>query len=141
MLFGIYIMTMHMIRGLSTDNTKKRKSKTTKKQHQQRLEDWKKDNKWRKQNHHRVRSFEEYEIALFGGKVKNEFRDLKPKKVYRRETQKINSLDTNIGSTPRQEPKTYDGERKLIGIAVMHKSNLVPVFDEQSAKDISRMRR
>lgn len=41
----------------------------------------------------------------------------------------------------RQEPQTYSGERKLIGIATMHKSNMVPVFDEQSAKDIAKMRR
>jgi hypothetical protein len=41
----------------------------------------------------------------------------------------------------RQEQQTYSGERKLIGIATMHKSNMVPVFDEQSAKDIAKMRR
>lgn len=41
----------------------------------------------------------------------------------------------------RQQPQTYSGERKLIGIATMHKSNMVPVFDEQSAKDIAKMRR
>lgn len=134
-------MTMHMIRGLSSNNTKKRKTKTTKKQKQQRYEDWKKDNQWRKQNRLSVRSFEEYEKALFGGKVKAEFRELKSKQVYRRETPRIDSLDDHSGSTPRQEPRVYDGERRLIGIAVMHKSNLVPVFDEQSAKDISSMRR
>lgn len=41
----------------------------------------------------------------------------------------------------RQEPQTYSGERKLIGIATMHKSNMVPVFDEQAARDIANMRR
>lgn len=41
----------------------------------------------------------------------------------------------------RQKPQAYSGERKLIGIATMHKSNMVPVFDEQSAKDIAKMRR
>ena len=35
----------------------------------------------------------------------------------------------------------YSGERKLIGIATMHKSNQVPVFEEQDAKDIANMRR
>jgi len=41
----------------------------------------------------------------------------------------------------------YTGERKLLGIAVMHKSNLVPVFEEETgekgqyAKDLARMRR
>lgn len=41
------------------------------------------------------------------------------------------------------EPKEYSGERQLIGIATMHKSNLVPVFADkkQDAIDIARMRR
>jgi|TARA_A200000159_G_C7323619_1_gene339926 hypothetical protein len=45
--------------------------------------------------------------------------------------------------TPRVEPMQYTGERKLIGIGTMHKSNLVPVFedDKQFAKDLARMRR
>ena len=34
----------------------------------------------------------------------------------------------------------YTGD-KMIGIATMHKSNAVPVFSDESAKDISRMRR
>ena len=36
---------------------------------------------------------------------------------------------------------SYSGERKLIGIGMLHKSNLVPVWDEQDAKEISKMRR
>ena len=45
--------------------------------------------------------------------------------------------------TPRRENPKYSGKRKLIGIGVMHKSNLVPVFEEdkQYAKDLARMRR
>ena len=35
----------------------------------------------------------------------------------------------------------YTGERKLLGIGLMHKSNLVPVWDEEDAKDITKMRR
>ena len=41
----------------------------------------------------------------------------------------------------RAEPQHYSGERKLIGIGMLHKSNLVPVFDQQDAIDISKMRR
>ena len=41
----------------------------------------------------------------------------------------------------KTEPQQYSGERKLLGIATMHKSNMVPVFDEQSARDIAKMRR
>ena len=36
---------------------------------------------------------------------------------------------------------SYSGERKLIGIGMLHKSNLVPVWDEQDAKEISKMSR
>jgi hypothetical protein len=35
----------------------------------------------------------------------------------------------------------YTGKRKLLGVAVMHKSNLVPVFDQKEAEEISKMRR
>tara|TARA_Y100000592_G_C5481567_1_gene325859 strand:+ start:1442 stop:1813 length:372 start_codon:yes stop_codon:yes gene_type:complete len=46
-------------------------------------------------------------------------------------------------SMGRKEPQQYTGERKLVGIATMHKSNAVPIFesDKDHAKDIARMRR
>ena len=53
------------------------------------------------------------------------------------------SKNTTGAITPKKEPMQYTGERKLLGIAAMHKSNLVPVFedDKQYAKDLARMRR
>ena len=58
--------------------------------------------------------------------------------MYKRQAEHING---NI--TPKIEPMQYTGERKLLGIAAMHKSNLVPVFEEDKnyAKDLARMRR
>ena len=44
------------------------------------------------------------------------------------------------GGNKREEMK-YSGKRKLIGIGLMHKSNLVPIWDEEGAKEISTMRR
>jgi len=41
---------------------------------------------------------------------------------------------------PKQQPQAYSGERKLIGIGLMHKSNLVPVWDEEGAKEITLMK-
>lgn len=41
--------------------------------------------------------------------------------------------------TTKQTP-TYTGS-KIIGIGTMHKSNAVPIFSDEEAKDISRMRR
>lgn len=45
------------------------------------------------------------------------------------------------GAFAKPEQKVYSGERKLLGIATMHKSNMVPVFDKQNAEDIAKMRR
>ena len=41
----------------------------------------------------------------------------------------------------KKEEMKYSGKRKLIGIGLMHKSNLVPIWDEEGAKEISKMRR
>jgi hypothetical protein len=50
------------------------------------------------------------------------------------------SLNTNQGSTARREVNRYTGDN-MIGIAAMHKSNLVPVFKGSEAVEISKMRR
>jgi hypothetical protein len=44
-------------------------------------------------------------------------------------------------SSAKPEAKVYSGEMKLLGIATMHKSNMVPVFAKQDAEDIAKMRR
>lgn len=67
------------------------------------------------------------------------------KQIVREVAETYPSLVTNAtgNCTPRVEPMQYTGERKLLGIAAMHKSNLVPVFedDKNYAKDLARMRR
>jgi hypothetical protein len=55
-------------------------------------------------------------------------------------TTHIPSLNTDVCDTSRKEVPKYTGEN-LLGIAVMHKSNLVPVFKKEQAIEISRMRR
>jgi hypothetical protein len=60
--------------------------------------------------------------------------------VFRRETPHYPSLNTHSGSTAPAPKKVYTGD-KIIGIAAMHKSNLVPVFNDEAAKDVSSMRR
>ena len=42
--------------------------------------------------------------------------------------------------TGKQPQMKYSGERKLLGIGMMHKSNLVPVWDEEGAKEITAMK-
>lgn len=44
------------------------------------------------------------------------------------------------GNATKAEPKVYTGT-KVRGIATMHKSNAVPVFSDEEAVEISRMRR
>lgn len=64
--------------------------------------------------------------------------------VHIREVEKVSSSSADHGMVPgvcaKPEPKVYTGTR-LIGIATMHKSNMVPVFRMEDAEDIARMRR
>jgi len=59
--------------------------------------------------------------------------------IGRTNTHHIPSRDTG-GTAPLAAPKVYTGT-KVKGIATMHKSNAVPVFSDEEAVDISRMRR
>ena len=55
-------------------------------------------------------------------------------------TAHIPSLGTSGGVAVLAPAKVYTGT-KVKGIATMHKSNAVPVFSDEEAIDISRMRR
>ena len=46
-----------------------------------------------------------------------------------------------VGTGNKKEHMQYSGERKLLGIGMMHKSNLVPIWDKEGAEEISTMRR
>ena len=57
------------------------------------------------------------------------------------EQQKIPSLNMWVkGAVNVRQPQQYTGN-KILGIGTMHKSNAVPIFTDQEAKDISTMRR
>ena len=58
----------------------------------------------------------------------------------RNTTAHIKSRDTGAGNATLAAPKVYTGT-KVKGIATMHKSNAVPVFSDEEAIDISKMRR
>lgn len=57
----------------------------------------------------------------------------------RNTTAHIKSVDTG-GNATLKAPNVYTGT-KVKGIATMHKSNAVPIFSDEEAVDISRMRR
>ena len=50
------------------------------------------------------------------------------------------SLNTGAGVATKKDSLTYTGD-KVKGIGTMHKSNAVPIFTDDEAKDISQMRR
>jgi len=51
--------------------------------------------------------------------------------------------DRVAGHGPAKERMVYSGERTLLGVATMHKSNMVPIFADKKddAVDIAQMRR
>ena len=54
-------------------------------------------------------------------------------------TKLSNQIPTGVA--PKKEPMQYSGKRKLLGIATMHKSNMVPVFSTEDAEALAKMRR
>ena len=66
--------------------------------------------------------------------------DVMPKCPPGRETSQVPSQDTGWVTCVKPTDKEYTGT-KIKGIGTMHKSNAVPVFSDEEAKDISKMRR
>jgi hypothetical protein len=52
----------------------------------------------------------------------------------------IPSLNTGYSPAFAKEKKTYTGD-KMLGIGTLHKSNAVPVFSQEEAQDMAKMRR
>ena len=85
----------------------------------------------------------EYEqwLAKHKTNVKVEKKEYVPPKSITRPTVFVPSLDSGIGNATKPiEGKRYTGT-SMIGIATMHKSNLVPVFQEENCKELAKMRR
>jgi hypothetical protein len=57
-----------------------------------------------------------------------------------RSTSHIPSRNTGDGIANTKQIPKYTGT-KIIGIGTMHKSNAVPIFSDEEAQDISKMRR
>ena len=141
-------MTMHLARGLSTINTKKRKKKPlTQGQIEKYTIQWRQHNKsMRKKGLHdlQYKTVEDY-IAYCRGEYKpkskpDAFIPYKPDYSTHRQTPHYPSLSNSVptGGGTKKESMKYTGERKLVGIAMMHKSNLVPVFADEDDKDGSK---
>ena len=61
--------------------------------------------------------------------------------VGRTNTHHIKSLDTGHSGPVSSKPTPKYTGTKILGIGTMHKSNAVPVFSDEEAQDISRVRR
>ena len=141
-------MTMHLARGLTTINTKQRKKKPlTQSQIEKYTIQWRQHNKlMRKKGMHdlQYKTVEDY-IAYVRGEYKpksklDAFIPYQPTYTNHRQTPNYPSLSNSIptGGGTKKESMQYTGERKLVGIAMMHKSNLVPVFADEDDKDGSK---
>lgn len=64
----------------------------------------------------------------------------RPTYAFRGQDVKIPSLKTADPFVGTSKTNVYTGTA-MLGVATMHKSNAVPVFSEQNAQDISKMRR
>lgn len=136
---------MHLVRGMSNIRTGKPDFKLTKRKRAEWEFDWMADNKARKAQGMSKITFDEYCLNRIG-KIKlpkPEFKALNIQRTHPRyiDRQEFQSLNANVGNTLKREALKYSGERKLLGVAVMHKSNLVPIFDQKEAEEIARMRR
>jgi hypothetical protein len=137
-------MTMHLIKGVCTLNTRKPKPKITKAKHQELVDGHRKHNQFLKQVKEKPISFDQYVEYVYGAKVKQAKKvdTYQPTKTHTRVTKHYPSITTtNPISCAKVDPKVYTGEQKLLGIATLHKSNMVPVFAKQDAEDIAKMRR
>lgn len=147
-------MTMHLAQGLTTINTKKRTQKITKARMAELQENWRQHNKSMKQkgmHDMRYERFEDYLDYCFG-RVKvdrKKFTPSAPKTKsfaeqrcaeFREKYKSVPMSTVDNGSCRKVEPQRYTGTL-IKGIATMHKSNAVPVINDEHAKDIAKMRR
>jgi len=71
---------------------------------------------------------------------KKTIKDFMPKTPPGRETARVESQDTGWVTCTKVKDTEYTGT-KVKGVGTMHKSNAVPIFSDDEAKDISSMRR
>jgi hypothetical protein len=123
----------------STISTKKRKSKgvTITAKYASEFSEY---NKFMRKTGLKEKSLEEY-IAYRQGKYNPVLRGTPMTKYEVSNHRELYPSGDGTGTTYARKENFYTGERKLLGVAVMHKSNLVPVFDQKDAEDIARMRR
>ena len=143
-------MSMHLVGPyLTTTNYRKRKTKVTQAQMNRWMDGWREKCKQNKRLGLAKPTFEEYVDALHG-RVKTDkpkFVPLKPshdnvmeKIKQHKELYPSGNSFGNASSTAKKEPQKYTGTL-IKGIATMHKSNAVPIINNEQAIEVATMRR
>lgn len=137
-------MTMHMMgHAYSTVNTNRRKKKLSDSQFHKFAMELNSYNKQMKKYGLKPKTLDEY-IAYRQGKYKPQLKGVvkDPLKAttLRRESPVVPSYGDQVGSIPAKPEQKYTGTL-IKGLAVTHKSNIVPVMNQEQAEDIARMRR
>lgn len=143
-------MSMHLLGPqYTTTNYRKKKTKVT----QGKMDMWMQQYRERCKMNKRYRlpqiTFEEFVDELHGRvKHKREFKPYTPApdpvmQSIREHREKYPSAgfgETSPNACAKPEAKVYTGTL-IKGVAVTHKSNIVPVMNQEQAEDIARMRR
>lgn len=127
-------MSMHLARGLTTTGKRRGKQKfasaEAKRQHMQLQQDWSAlKSKWGATDSGKRKNNVAVELPTV---AKSAVRDTGPR------PSSLNSWV--VGPAVKRETQQYTGD-KMVGIGTMHKSNAVPIFSNQEAVDIAKMRR
>jgi hypothetical protein len=132
-------MTMHLLGpAYTTTNTKKRKT-TNKGVTSRYAQDWVDYNKQMKRLGSSTKTFDEY-VQYRQGRFKPNLRGTPlPKYEVSDHRQKYPSGD-GIGVNYTRKEKVYTGTL-IKGISVLHKSNAVPVINDEQILEIAKMRR
>lgn len=118
-------MTMHLVRGMSTINNKRRKVNRT--------PGWQKA-----QDEHEawLRARGVHPDQLKNKKKESHVPKIAPPK----NNSSIKTSDVICAPCPKKPANVYSGDY-IVGIATMHKSNLVPVGKGQDPEELAKMRR
>jgi len=138
-------MTMHLVGPyLSTTSIKKRVEKITKAKQQELEQGWRERNQRLKEMRLPKESFDQYLEWVYGRGKKTKTQhnyEVTSTTLTDKTKQPVSRPNTwTTGACALKTSPKYTGT-EILGIATMHKSNMVPVFSNQEAKDISTMRR
>lgn len=135
-------MSMHMLGpAYTTTSTRKRTKKVTASSAAKMHADWVEHNRQMKRLGCKTMTYEVY-VEYRAGKYNPQLKGtpMPESKVDHSHQVKYPSGD-GVGTAFARTENVYSGTRKLLGVAVMHKSNLVPVWSQEDATEIARMRR